>query len=267
MTYGLRRGRSGDQSVAGANFTKVSLLERFDDGLLLFIVTFTLAFFPRESHVKTFTLTYQRLVPILIGIAACVAISLVVFPVWTCEELNKLIASNIEQLVYYLEGIFDPVLSSHAYICVSQANICMTQMIEKYLRSREDIKVFLILHHSTFSFFGMIQDLILCISQHLQANFAGWELSYVGFRLCYPWKQYLKIGALVRECAYKICTLENYLNSKIESLIEVFKLESSCIKICFESNKALKELSSSIKTMADSSAAKIHIENSKAATE
>lgn len=47
-----------------------------------------------------------------------------------------------------------------------------------------------------------------------QANFAWWEPAHGRFRFNHPWKQYLKIGALVRECACLIEALNGYINSK-----------------------------------------------------
>jgi hypothetical protein len=49
-----------------------------------------------------------------------------------------------------------------------------------------------------------------------QANLARWELWNCRFGFRHPWKQYLKIGALSRECAYKVDVLNSYLNSKIQ---------------------------------------------------
>ena len=45
----------------------------------------------------------------------------------------------------------------------------------------------------------------------LQANFAGWEPGHGQFRFLHPWKQYLKIGSLTRNCAYRIEALNGYL--------------------------------------------------------
>ncbi|WVZ05381.1 hypothetical protein V8G54_018727 [Vigna mungo] len=42
-----------------------------------------------------------------------------------------------------------------------------------------------------------------------------WEPGHGRFPLQHPWTQYLKIGTLIRECAYKIETLNNYLNPEI----------------------------------------------------
>lgn len=39
---------------------------------------------------------------------------------------------------------------------------------------------------------------------NLQANLARWEPGHGRFGLRHPWKQYLKIGGLARQCAYQI---------------------------------------------------------------
>lgn len=50
----------------------------------------------------------------------------------------------------------------------------------------------------------------------LQANLAKWEPCHGRFRFFHPWKQYLKIGNLARECAYRIEALNNILQSEIQ---------------------------------------------------
>ncbi|KAJ1384792.1 Aluminum-activated malate transporter [Sesbania bispinosa] len=100
------------------------------------------------------------------------------------------------------------------------------------------------------------------------ANLARWEPGHGRFRFHHPWKQYLKIGALARECAYNIEALNGYVNTEIQtSLLFKSEVKKSCTKMSSESSKALKAISSSIKTMTEPSAAKFHIENSKTAIE
>lgn len=50
----------------------------------------------------------------------------------------------------------------------------------------------------------------------MQANFAKWEPRHGRFRYRHPWDQYLKIGMLVRECAYRVDALSGYLNSEMK---------------------------------------------------
>ncbi|KAM3357402.1 hypothetical protein P3S68_020332 [Capsicum galapagoense] len=48
------------------------------------------------------------------------------------------------------------------------------------------------------------------------ANFAGLEPPHGPFKLEHPWKEYLKIGDLVRKCACHLLVLNGNLNSNSE---------------------------------------------------
>lgn len=54
---------------------------------------------------KLFEMADQRLYTILIGGATCIFISIFVCPVWSGGDLHNLIASNLDKLAYYLQGI------------------------------------------------------------------------------------------------------------------------------------------------------------------
>ncbi|TQD73424.1 hypothetical protein C1H46_041045 [Malus baccata] len=100
------------------------------------------------------------------------------------------------------------------------------------------------------------------------ANLARWEPCHGKFRFCHPWKEYLKVGNVTRQCAFKIESLNNYLTSEIQSPPEVRNIiKGECTVISSECGKALKELASVIRKMTESSAAELHITNSKAAAE
>ncbi|PHT99138.1 Aluminum-activated malate transporter 8 [Capsicum chinense] len=82
------------------------------------------------------------------------------------------------------------------------------------------------------------------------ANFAGWEPPHGPFKLQHPWKEYLKIGDLVRKCACHLLLLNGNLNSKSEEPTEFERrTDEACKRMTTESSKALKELPLSIKTM------------------
>jgi len=49
-----------------------------------------------------------------------------------------------------------------------------------------------------------------------QANFAAWEPGHGRFPFGHPWKLYLKVGTLARECAYRIEALNGCLNADIQ---------------------------------------------------
>ncbi|KAK9939175.1 hypothetical protein M0R45_015881 [Rubus argutus] len=96
-------------------------------------------------------------------------------------------------------------------------------------------------------------------SEESQVNFARWEPRHGRFRFRHPWKHYLKIGSLTRQCAYRIDTLNGYINSEIQTPMNIQsnKVQELCMKMSSESGKALKELASAIKTMTRPSSANL----------
>ncbi|KAJ6309721.1 hypothetical protein OIU76_014621 [Salix suchowensis] len=100
------------------------------------------------------------------------------------------------------------------------------------------------------------------------ANFARWEPGHGPFRIRLPWKQYLKIGSLTRECACRIESLNRYLSYGIQTPPEIGgKIQELSTKMSTESGKALKELALAIRTTTAPSSAGIYIIKSKNATE
>ncbi|OIV92282.1 hypothetical protein TanjilG_00300 [Lupinus angustifolius] len=227
--------------AAGATFFRFcpKIKQRYDYGITIFILTFSLVTVSGYRVEQIFELAHQRLATVLIGATACMVISIFICPVWAGEDLHKLVASNIEKLANYLEGF-----EGEYFQCMEDNEKTKKSVLEGY-KSVLNTKA----------------------NEESLANLARWEPGHGGFRLRHPWKQYLEIGALVRQCAYRLETLNTYLYPQIQASFEFkCKIQEPCTKMSSESSKALKAISSSMKTMTDPSAAKCHIENSKAAT-
>ncbi|KAI4348882.1 hypothetical protein L6164_009548 [Bauhinia variegata] len=228
--------------AAGSTFSRFfpKIKARYDYGVLIFILTFSLVTVSGYRVERLLELAHQRLSTILIGGATCIVISLCVCPVWAGEDLHKLIASNLEKLANYLEGFGGEYFKCSEDKEVERKNESVLLGYKNVLNSKA--------------------------SEESLANLARWEPGHGRFRLRHPWKQYLKIGQLARQCAYKIEALDSYLNTNILVSLEFkAKVQGSCTKICSESSQALKLLSSSIKTMTEPSDAKSHVENLKTA--
>ena len=78
---------------------------RYDYGMLIFILTFSLISVAGFRDDETLKMAYKRLSTIFIVGFACVMISISVCPVWAGEDLHKLIALNLEKLAIFLEGL------------------------------------------------------------------------------------------------------------------------------------------------------------------
>ncbi|KAM7491520.1 hypothetical protein LguiA_034441 [Lonicera macranthoides] len=87
-------------------------------------------------------------------------------------------------------------------------------------------------------------------TEESMAGFARWEPAHGRFNFKHPWKQYLKIGASMRNCAYCIETLNSCLNSE-NQVPEFIKkhLNEICMRVSSNSSRVIKELATTIKTM------------------
>ncbi|XP_072966020.1 aluminum-activated malate transporter 1-like [Typha angustifolia] len=91
-------------------------------------------------------------------------------------------------------------------------------------------------------------------------NNARWEPGHGRFKFAHPWKQYTKIGALTRRCAYSMEVLHVFVtkaNSQMPTELELRcrSDHSPCTELCIASSKVLKGLASSILSMTTCSTA------------
>ncbi|XVE79168.1 hypothetical protein DITRI_Ditri14bG0036200 [Diplodiscus trichospermus] len=212
---------------------------RYDYGLSIFILTFSFISVSGFRDDEILELAYKRSSTILIGGSTCVIISILLFPVWAGEDLHNLIASNLEKLGSFLEGFGDEyfkILEDGS----SKEDKSFLQGYKRVLNSKSN------------------EDAL--------ANFARWEPGHGRFQFRHPWKQYLKIGALTRQCAYRIESLNEHLNADIQIKAEIrSKIQDTCTKMSLESGKALKELALAIESMVKPFSADVHMEKSKSA--
>ncbi|XP_023749148.1 aluminum-activated malate transporter 8 [Lactuca sativa] len=226
--------------VGAATFSRFipNIKRRYDYGVLIFILTFSLVSVSGYRVERIIELAHKRLSTILFGGATCIIISMCVCPVWAGEDLHQLIAENLEKLANFLEGFGG-----------------------EYFRITEGDKPSLASYKSVLNSKATEESL---------ANFAWWEVGHGKFLFRHPWKQYLMIGALTRQCAYHIEALNGYLDRKTEAPSEFQKtIKEPCMKMSSEVGKAMKELGLSIKLMMhpSGSASAMHMESCKKAKE
>ncbi|GMG98410.1 hypothetical protein Nepgr_000250 [Nepenthes gracilis] len=216
------------------------LKARYDYGLMIFILTFSLVSVSSYRSDEVIKFAEQRLSTIVIGGCITMLVCLFICPVWIGADLHNLIASNIDKLGSFLEGF------GGEYFKLSDGKV-------------KGDKSFLQAYKSVLSSKGTEENL---------ANMAAWEPGHGQFRFRHPWKQYLKIGALTRQCAYRVDALNSYLNSNIQASPEIKNnIQHACVKLSSASGKALKELSLGMKKFKRSSSANPYIEQSKAAAQ
>ncbi|KAI3874551.1 hypothetical protein MKX03_004881 [Papaver bracteatum] len=226
--------------AAVASFSRFfpGIKARYDYGVLIFILTFSLVSVSGYREDKIIRLALHRFSTIIIGGLSCVVISIFVFPVWAGEDLHKLIFTNIEKLGDFLQAFGGEYFEKDGVI------------------PKDDKKTFLHLN-------GYKTILNSKTAEESFANFASWEPPHGGFGYRHPWKQYLKIGMLTRQCAYRIESLSNCINNSQVQPLEFKKIvQKGCMEMSIESGKALKELSIAVKTMRHPDSVFTHLKNS-----
>ena len=77
---------------------------RYDYGVTIFILTFSLVAVSSYRVEELIQLAHQRFSTIVIGVLTCLCTTIFVFPVWAGEDLHKLATANLDKLAQFLEG-------------------------------------------------------------------------------------------------------------------------------------------------------------------
>ncbi|KAK3142653.1 hypothetical protein QOZ80_4BG0349530 [Eleusine coracana subsp. coracana] len=211
---------------------------RYDYGVTIFILTFSLVAVSSYRVEELIKLAHQRFSTIVVGVLTCLATTVFVFPVWAGEDLHKLAAGNLDKLAGFLEGM--------EFECFREDP------------TSDDLenKAFLQVYKSVLN--SKATEDSLC-------NFAKWEPGHGKFGFRHPWGQYQKLGALCRQCASSMEALASYVVTLTKSQypeanpVLSFKVRATCGEMSLYSAKTLRELSAAIRTMTVPSKASTHM--------
>ncbi|KAL5216815.1 hypothetical protein ABZP36_008216 [Zizania latifolia] len=201
---------------------------RYDYGVTIFILTFSLVAVSSYRVEELIQLAHQRFSTIVVGVATCLCTTIFVLPVWAGEELHKLAAGNLDKLAEFLEGMETECFGENA----------TGENLER--------KAFLQAYKSILN--SKATEDSLC-------NFAKWEPGHGKFSFRHPWSQYQKIGALSRQCASSMEAMASYVITLAKSQYPEanpelsLKVQTACSEMSSHSAKALRELSAAIRTM------------------
>ncbi|CAL5042653.1 unnamed protein product [Urochloa decumbens] len=152
---------------------------RFDYGVTIFILTYTLVAVGGYRVDEVAFMAQHRLTTIAIGAAICFAVCALIFPVWAGQELHDQVARNMDKLAAAVEGCVEDFFSSEA-----EAGAVLSERSLGY-RAVLNAKA----------------------SEDSLANLARWEPAHGAFRFRHPYPLYQKIGAAMRCCAYCVDAL------------------------------------------------------------
>ncbi|KAL5551538.1 hypothetical protein UlMin_001714 [Ulmus minor] len=218
--------------ASAATFSRFipSVKARFDYGAMIFILTFSLVSVSGYRVDKLFDMAHQRISTIIIGTSLVILIIMMICPIWAGQELHMLIINNMDKVANSLDCCVAEYFSSNEGSTENNKKGCNKKLL------------------------GYKCVLGSKAAEESMANFARWEPAHGRFNFRHPWKQYLKIGASMRSCAYCIEALNGCINIENQAPEYLKKrISNTCSDVSSNSSSVIKELASTIKTMKKSS--------------
>ncbi|KAG8375048.1 hypothetical protein BUALT_Bualt10G0059300 [Buddleja alternifolia] len=142
----------------------------------------------------------DRLYSIAIGAIVAVVVNLLIFPIWAGEQLHKELVSNFSSVADALEECVKKYLEDDGLENPEFTKTVMDDFPDDpaYRKCR-----------STLNSSAKLESL---------ANSAKWEPPHGRFQhFFYPWTEYVKVGAVLRYCAYEVMALHGVLHSEIQA--------------------------------------------------
>ncbi|PKA60074.1 Aluminum-activated malate transporter 12 [Apostasia shenzhenica] len=197
--------------------------KNFDYGVVIFLLTFNLITVSSYRVQNVIHIARERLYTIAIGCGICLFMSLLVFPNWSGEDLHNSTVKKFEALARSIEG-------------------CINEYFQEKDEQESKDKV----EDPIYRGYRAVLD--SKSSDETLATFASWEPRHN--RHCHkdPWKQYVKLGAVLRHFGYTAVALHGCLQSEIQAPKSVRALfRDPCIRVASEVSKVLVELADSIR--------------------
>ncbi|ESQ55620.1 hypothetical protein EUTSA_v10024816mg [Eutrema salsugineum] len=211
--------------IIGAAATYIRFIpyikKNYDYGVVIFLLTFNLITVSSYRVDSVINIAHDRFYTIAIGCGICLFMSLMVFPIWSGEDLHKTTIGKLQGLSRSIEA------------CVSE------YFEEKEMLETSDSK------DRIYEGYQAVLD-SKSIDETL-ASYANWEPRHT--RRChrFPCQQYVKVGAVLRQFGYTVVALHGCLQTEIQTPRSVRALfKDPCVRLAGEVCKALSELADSI---------------------
>ncbi|XP_010441566.1 PREDICTED: aluminum-activated malate transporter 13 [Camelina sativa] len=201
--------------------------KNYDYGMLVFLLTFNLITVSSYRVDTVIKIANARLYTIGIGIAICLFMSLLVFPIWSGDDLHKSTFTKLQGLSRCIEA-------------------CVSEYFENKEKDKETSDSESDDEELIYKGYKTVLD--SKSADEALAMYASWELRHT--RLChrFPSQQYMKVGSVLRKFSYTVVALHGCLQTEIQtprSIRILFK--DPCVRLAGEICKVLSELSESIR--------------------